>query len=213
MNADAQRDDAANDSPNATAPPIAPPPVSNRLKLATIVRLRCPRCGRGKLFRGWFRMLPACDTCGLDFQREPGFFLGSIYVNYGAASVIAGTAFVVLTMGLGWPAPWVLAGCLAFTVLFPLWFFRYARTVFFAVDYFANPQRQRQEVGGPAHTAAPPAGGGTWTEHSRFRREDLEAMRGDDASAGLIMVVLVGLAILFGLIVTIAVVASVILME
>ena len=208
MNADTPRETPHDTPPNADAPP----PPSTRIKLATIVRLRCPRCGRGKLFRGWIRMLPACDACGLDFQREPGFFLGSIYVNYGAASVIAGTAFVVLTMGLGWPAPWVLAGCLAFTVIFPLWFFRYARTVFFAVDYFANPQRQRQEAGKPAQVAAPPAGGGTWTEHSRFRQEDLEAMRGDDASAGLIMVVLVALAILFGLVVTIAVVASVILM-
>jgi uncharacterized protein (DUF983 family) len=180
-------------------------PASNRLKLATIVRLRCPRCGQGRLFRGWFRMLPACEHCGLDFQREPGFFLGSIYVNYGAASVIAGTTYVVLTMGLGWPPPWVLAGCLAFTVVFPLWFFRYARTVFFAVDYYANPQRhEKPNLGQLNSTAARPG--------SHFHPEELEAMRGDDASAGLIMVVLVSLAIVFGLIVTIAVVASVVLL-
>ena len=175
--------------------------------LSTIVRLRCPRCGQGLLFHGWFRMPPACEHCGLDFQREPGFFLGSIYVNYGAASVIAGTSYVVLTMAFGWPPPWVLAGCLAFTVVFPLWFFRYARAVFFAVDYYANPQRHaRPAPGSSGATTADTESPGAY-----YRPEQLEAMRRDDASAGLIMVVLVGLAIVFGLIVTIAVVASVIL--
>lgn len=152
-------------------------------------------------------MLPECEECRLDFRREPGFFLGSIYVNYGAASVIAGTAYVVLTMGFGWSPPWVLAGCLVFTVLFPLWFFRYARTVFFAVDYYANPQRHEKRSADELATAQarprPP---------SHFHQHELQAMRGDDASAGLIMVVLVGLAIVFGLMVTIAVVASVLLL-
>ncbi|MGD9645044.1 MAG: DUF983 domain-containing protein, partial [Pirellulales bacterium] len=74
------------------------------------------------MFRGWFRMLPECEECRLDFRREPGFFLGSIYVNYGAASVIAGTAYVVLTMGFGWSPPWVLAGCLVVSVRVPLGF-------------------------------------------------------------------------------------------
>ncbi len=154
-------------------------------------------------------MLPECEGCGLDFQREPGFFLGSIYVNYGAASVISGTAYVVLAMGLGWPPPWVLAGCLAFTVIFPLWFFRYARTVFFAVDYYANPQRHEK----PAQSELNSTGARPQSRPgSHFRPEELEAMRDDDASAGMIMVVLVGLAIVFGLIVTIAVVASVLLL-
>ncbi|MBX9789339.1 MAG: DUF983 domain-containing protein [Pirellulales bacterium] len=177
--------------------------------LSTIVRLRCPRCGQGPLFRGWFRMLPACEHCGLDFRREPGFFLGSIYVNYGAASVIAGTTYVVLTMAFGWPPPWVLTGCLAFTVIFPLWFFRYARAVFFAVDYYANPQRHERIT---SSSASSTTAGAESPPREFYRPEELEAMRRDDASAGLIMVVLVGLAILFGLIVTIAVVASVVLL-
>ena len=37
---------------------------------------RCPRCGEGMLFRGWFRMRSQCDWCGLVYEREPGFFLG-----------------------------------------------------------------------------------------------------------------------------------------
>jgi len=27
----------------------------------------CPRCGRGKLFRGFLALRPRCDVCGLDY--------------------------------------------------------------------------------------------------------------------------------------------------
>jgi uncharacterized protein (DUF983 family) len=30
---------------------------------------RCPRCGKGKLFRGLISLRPSCTNCGLDFSR------------------------------------------------------------------------------------------------------------------------------------------------
>jgi uncharacterized protein (DUF983 family) len=32
------------------------------------LRCRCPRCGEGKLFRGFLSLRPACEHCGLDFD-------------------------------------------------------------------------------------------------------------------------------------------------
>ncbi|MBB1179456.1 hypothetical protein DSM05_09860 [Pseudomonas sp. FW305-3-2-15-E-TSA4] len=29
---------------------------------------RCPRCGQGRLFAGFLKVRPGCDTCGLDFS-------------------------------------------------------------------------------------------------------------------------------------------------
>jgi uncharacterized protein (DUF983 family) len=29
---------------------------------------RCPRCGEGRLFAGFLKVRPGCDTCGLDFS-------------------------------------------------------------------------------------------------------------------------------------------------
>ena len=34
--------------------------------LSTGLACRCPRCGRGKLFRGFLTVVPACASCGLD---------------------------------------------------------------------------------------------------------------------------------------------------
>ena len=28
---------------------------------------KCPRCGRGKLFKGFIDIAPACESCGLDY--------------------------------------------------------------------------------------------------------------------------------------------------
>ena len=40
------------------------------------LRLRCPLCGEGKLFRGYWKSHAECSSCGVTFEREPGFFSG-----------------------------------------------------------------------------------------------------------------------------------------
>jgi uncharacterized protein (DUF983 family) len=51
--------------------------------------LRCPRCGVRSLFRTWFAMYERCAVCGLRFEREQGYFLGAMYINYGVTVVLA----------------------------------------------------------------------------------------------------------------------------
>jgi uncharacterized protein (DUF983 family) len=116
---------------------------AGRLTLATVLqrglRLRCPVCGQGRLFRNWFRMFEKCEQCGLKFDRGPGYYLGSIYVNYGltAAIVIAGFMTLFLTDTLS--PEWRLGLLTAFCFLFPLWFFRYARSLWLAMDLYFDP--------------------------------------------------------------------------
>ena len=51
--------------------------------------LRCPRCGARSLFRTWFSMYERCSVCQLRFEREQGYFLGAMYINYGVTVVLA----------------------------------------------------------------------------------------------------------------------------
>lgn len=51
--------------------------VSNSMTLSqAIVRgitCKCPRCGSGRLFAGYVRLRPSCETCGLDYAfTDPG---------------------------------------------------------------------------------------------------------------------------------------------
>jgi len=49
---------------------------------------RCPRCHKGRIFRGMFAMNDPCPVCGLIFQREEGYFLGAMYVSYILSAMI-----------------------------------------------------------------------------------------------------------------------------
>jgi uncharacterized protein (DUF983 family) len=111
-----------------------------RLLLWRSLRLRCPLCGQGKLFRGWIRMHEKCSHCGTTFQREAGFFLGSIYFNYGLTGLIVAVAYPILLFKRVVNENALLLGALAFVLLFPLWFFRYARSLWLGFDQYWDPR-------------------------------------------------------------------------
>jgi uncharacterized protein (DUF983 family) len=89
------------------------------------------------LFTGWFAMPEACDLCGLRYERAQGYWVGAIYVNYGVTTLIALAGFF-----LTWPA-WSMTTELlvwgTFVVVFPLWFFRYSRSLWLSLEFLFNP--------------------------------------------------------------------------
>jgi uncharacterized protein (DUF983 family) len=109
------------------------------------LRLRCPACGAGKIFRGWLRMNERCPGCGRRFNRAPGYLLGSIYFNYGVTAlfvVVIYFSFYFSGTFSGRQLLWMLT---AFSLLFPLWFFRYARALWIAFDERWDPWPNDEE--------------------------------------------------------------------
>lgn len=104
--------------------------------------LRCPFCGQGRLFSGMFRMISTCSTCGKTFEREPGFFLGSIYFNYGLTALIVSIVYPLMLFGYELPETPLLVGAGVFVLLFPVIMFRHARSLWLAFDQFADPREQ-----------------------------------------------------------------------
>lgn len=80
-----------------------------------------------------------CEACGLVFEREPGYFLGSIYINYGLTALIVTAVYFGLFFLTSIRSPLVLWGLTVFCIVFPLWFFRYARSLWMAWDHMADP--------------------------------------------------------------------------
>jgi hypothetical protein len=82
-----------------------------------------------------------CPACGLKFEREPGYFLGAMYVSYALGIPIIGG----LTLGLwyfwlrDWDLQWALfPALLLFLPLVPL-LFRTARVVWIHLDRTISP--------------------------------------------------------------------------
>ncbi len=98
-------------------------------------RLKCPRCEHGHLFRNYFKMFTQCENCRLTFEREYGYFVGAMYLNYGITVLIAFSCFFFVQ----WIAPipflinltiWAL-----FSLIFPILFYRYSKSLWLNFDY------------------------------------------------------------------------------
>ncbi len=103
-------------------------PRSRPSTLGSILRQVCPRCRIGRILRsnvyraiswgvywGFPKMNDRCPTCDLLFNREPGYFLGAMYISY----------------GLG------LAFCFAFgAILWLLTHWRFNRVAIWSVVFF-----------------------------------------------------------------------------
>ncbi|MBS0260483.1 MAG: DUF983 domain-containing protein [Planctomycetes bacterium] len=80
-----------------------------------------------------------CAHCQLKFEREPGYFLGSIYINYGLAALIITVAWITLRFGYKVDAKLLLPAFMVFLVVFQTLFFRYARALWLAMDCRIDP--------------------------------------------------------------------------
>lgn len=103
------------------------------------LRLRCPRCGLGPLYEKAFRMSSHCRQCGLQFEREQGYFVGAIYINYAATVAFAVPGFFILDAFTNITINQQLALWVPFAVIFPLLFFHHSRSLWLTLDHYFNP--------------------------------------------------------------------------
>ena len=113
-----------------------PPPISTGL------RGRCPRCGRGHLFKGFLSLKPQCEVCGLEYAFAdsgdgPAFFVMSI------------VGFVVVALAL-WvefayePPLWVhMVLWLSLTVVLSLVLVRPFKGILIAVQFQNRAEQGR----------------------------------------------------------------------
>ncbi len=115
-----------------------------RIPLETILsraaNLRCPRCGEGRLYRRWFSMHDRCSGCELKYERAPGYFLGSIYINYGVTAIVMTWAYVLFHFVLDIENRYVMPPILLFCLVFPAVFIRYARSFWLGLDCYFDTE-------------------------------------------------------------------------
>ncbi len=102
-------------------------------------------------------MHETCPVCHLRFSREPGYFVGAMYVSYALAVVVIGALTAVLSYGLvpGWPVEWVaLPAVTLFLPLVPT-VFRYSRIIWIHIDRYVDPADDSHEHSGARVTPRP----------------------------------------------------------
>lgn len=99
----------------------------------------CPHCYRGRIFRTWFAVNDRCPACGLRFHREPGYFVGAMYISYGLSLPAGFVPLLFLWLGLHWEF-WNAAG-VALVIYLPLvpLLVRYSRVLWLHLDRGVDP--------------------------------------------------------------------------
>ena len=110
---------------------------------------RCPNCGGKTLFQkgSLFELNPACPACGLKIERDEGFFLGSMSLNYGVTIIFFLLPVLILYLVgvLSGRVAAVLAGFGAIGV--PVLFYRASRSWWLMSYYFYLPNHLPANLG------------------------------------------------------------------
>ena len=115
---------------------VPEPPNTVSKAFSRGIRLKCPMCGEGRLFAGFIRMHKNCSECAFHFERGPGYFLGSTYINYGVTTLLTTWTYMVLRFGFEVSKSLLIPALAAFCVIFPVLFFRYARSLWLSFDCY-----------------------------------------------------------------------------
>jgi uncharacterized protein (DUF983 family) len=120
--------------------------------------LHCPVCGKGKVFRRWFKMYEQCPVCHFVYEREEGYFSGALALNLVVSELLltVTVAPVAAMVGLNPSIPLlpVLLLCAPLPIVLPLLFYRHCRTLWMSMDHMWHPVEEdihNQDVPSDTH--------------------------------------------------------------
>lgn len=122
-------------------------------KVLRALRLRCPHCGRGRMFFRWVRTYSHCIECDFKYDRgEDDYYIGAYTLNliFAELIVVAAMVFVIIRR---WPdvpwttLPWALA---SFAVLGPLITYPFSKSLWLAIDLLFRPAEANDFVSRPS---------------------------------------------------------------
>ncbi len=104
--------------------------------------LRCPNCGKGKLFRRGFTMYERCPVCGWSFEREEGYWTGAVAVNLVVTELLVTLLVVPLAVWLAitqQPITLLVITGLPLAFILPFVFFRHSKSFWMSIDFMIHP--------------------------------------------------------------------------
>ncbi|TNE59593.1 MAG: DUF983 domain-containing protein [Alphaproteobacteria bacterium] len=97
--------------------------------------MRCPRCGQGRLFKGFLKFAPECSHCELDFAAGDTADGPAVAIMFVVGTVVVGGALFVEIVYM--PPMWVhMALWGPLTLLLSVGLLRPLKGVTFALQYF-----------------------------------------------------------------------------
>ncbi len=118
-------------------------------KLYSIATNTCPKCNEGRFFvtnnpydlKRFDKINEACAYCGESFLREPGFYIGAMYVSYALSVALVITSFIGFVVLLDLEINMVLAVLIPSILLLLPILFRTARIIWLNIFVKYDPEK------------------------------------------------------------------------
>jgi len=99
------------------------------------LKLRCPACGQASIVARPFNLKHRCDSCGVIFKREEGFFVGAIMANVVATEGFILAVYLVCILFTNLNEGVMLTILFVAGLIFPLAFYHHAWALWLAIDH------------------------------------------------------------------------------
>jgi hypothetical protein len=86
-------------------------------------------------------MHPACPVCDLRYEREPGYFLGAMYISYGLAVPLMVLFFLIFWRLTDWTFSALMVASLAALLPFAPGLTLLSRVLWIYLDQRIDPER------------------------------------------------------------------------
>ena len=113
------------------------------------LRWRCPECGEARMFKplaetrtlnDWMHPLQGCPNCHYAYEREPGYFLLSIWAyNYGVVGALGLAALFIIQDVYQLPNWQLLCLVGPWIPVLNFLFIRHSKSLFLATDHYWDP--------------------------------------------------------------------------
>ena len=109
---------------------------SNETLTIAILTSKCPRCRKGEIYTNpalsikFDKMHKYCPKCNLEYEMEPGFFFGAMYISYAFSIAILIGCAIALSILFTEPSVFLYVLIVTITVLLATPFsFRFSRVL------------------------------------------------------------------------------------
>lgn len=100
---------------------------------------RCPYCGGGGIFNGWFSLKERCPHCNVLFEPEDGYLLGGYVVNIGITAVAAIAIVITLMVVTELSVLQIQLIGAALAIGIPVFFYPYTLLFWITLDLTIHP--------------------------------------------------------------------------
>jgi len=102
----------------------------------SILQMKCPRCRKGNLFETTtfsfqksFDMPKRCNKCNQNYEPEPGFYYGAMFISYTISGFFCLGTLGLLILGFDFSIGGAFAILLLILAILFVWFYRISRSL------------------------------------------------------------------------------------